>query len=95
LTDSGFRLGPVRTADVPDALAFSLCTLIFADKDKSRLLLLSKIPAEAIDKFSGKKVELVSLAFDEEENLAAKRSASGLMSVSDFAFINVLSMSDS
>jgi len=51
-------------------LAFSLRTLVFADKDESRLLMLSKIPAEAIDKFSGKKVELVSLVFDEEENLA-------------------------
>jgi VWFA-related protein len=51
-------------------LAFSLRTLVFADKDESLLLMLSKIPAEAIDKFSGKKVELVSLVFDEEENLA-------------------------
>jgi VWFA-related protein len=51
-------------------LAFSLRTLVFADKDESRLLMLSKIPAEAIDGFSGKKVELVSLVFDEEENLA-------------------------
>jgi len=51
-------------------LAFSLRTLVFADKDESRLLMLSKIPAEAIDKFSGKKIELVSLMFDEAENLA-------------------------
>ena len=51
-------------------LAFPLRTLVFAEKDGSYLLMLSKIPADAIDKFAGKKVELFSLVFDEEENLA-------------------------
>jgi len=51
-------------------LAFPLRTLVFSDKDESHLLMLSKIPAEAVEKFSGKKVELFSLVFDEEENLA-------------------------
>jgi hypothetical protein len=32
--------------------------------------MLSKIPSDAIEKFSGKKVEIVSLMFDEKENLA-------------------------
>jgi len=51
-------------------LAFPLRTLVFADQDESHLLMLSKIPVAVIDRFSGKKIELISLVFDEQENLA-------------------------
>jgi VWFA-related protein len=51
-------------------LRFSMAPLSYAAGEESRLQMLSKIPPDAIEKFSGKKVELVSLVFDEKENLA-------------------------
>jgi len=54
-------------------LRFTMAALSYASGDEIRLHILSKIPAEAIEKFSGKKVEIVSLVFDEKENLAGLR----------------------
>jgi len=51
-------------------LRFLMAPLSFAAGEETRLEMLSKIPAEVIEKFSGKKVELVSFVFDEKENLA-------------------------
>jgi VWFA-related protein len=51
-------------------LRFSVTTLSYFAGEESRLQMLSKIPPDAIEKFSGKKVEIVSLVFDEKENLA-------------------------
>ncbi|MDP2913911.1 MAG: VWA domain-containing protein [Candidatus Aminicenantes bacterium] len=52
-------------------LAFSLSVLSFAPSENGRLEMLSKIPANVLEKFSGKKVEIISLVLDENENLAA------------------------
>jgi VWFA-related protein len=54
-------------------LRFTMAALSYAAGEETRLQILSKIPAEAIEKFSGKKVELVSFIFDEKENLAGLR----------------------
>jgi VWFA-related protein len=54
-------------------LRFTMAALSYALGEETRLQILSKIPAEAIEKFSGKKVELVTLIFDEKENLAGLR----------------------
>jgi hypothetical protein len=51
-------------------LRFTMAPLSYAAGEDTRLEILSKIPEAVIQKFSGKKVELVSLVFDEKENLA-------------------------
>ena len=51
-------------------LTFSMHALSYAAGEDTRLQMLSKIPNQVADKFSGKKVELVALVFDENENLA-------------------------
>ena len=56
-------------------LRFTLAPLSYAAGEEIRLQLLSKIPEAVIQKFSGKKVELVSLVFDEKENLAGLQRA--------------------
>jgi VWFA-related protein len=50
-------------------MMFSMMPLSYAAGEETRLLMLSKIPDKAIEKFSGKKAELISLVFDEQENL--------------------------
>jgi hypothetical protein len=54
-------------------LRFTMAALSYVLGEETRLQILSKIPPEAIEKFSGKKVEIVSLIFDEKENLAGLR----------------------
>jgi VWFA-related protein len=54
---------------------FSIIPLSYAAREETRLEMLSKIPLEAIEKFSGKKVEIVSLVFDEKDNLASLQRA--------------------
>jgi len=56
-------------------LTFTMVPLSYAAGEETRLEILSKIPEAAIQKFSGKKVELVSLVFDEKENLAGLERA--------------------
>jgi hypothetical protein len=56
-------------------LRFSMAPLSYAAGEDIRLQVLSKIPEAVIQKFSGKKVELVSLVFDEKENLAGLKRA--------------------
>jgi VWFA-related protein len=51
-------------------LTFSLTSLSFTSGEAGRLEMLSKIPPSVLEKFSGKKVELISLVLDENENLA-------------------------
>jgi len=51
-------------------MRFSMAPLSYAAGEEIRLQMLSKIPAEVIENFSGRKVELVSLVFDEKGNLA-------------------------
>jgi len=50
---------------------FSVAALSYAAGDKTHLQVLSKIPPETVEKFLGKSVELVSLVFDEKENLVS------------------------
>jgi VWFA-related protein len=54
-------------------LPFSVTGLSYPRGRDMRLELLSKIPPEVIDKFAGKKVELVTLVFDAKEDLAGLR----------------------
>jgi VWFA-related protein len=56
-------------------LRFSMAPLSYAAGEEKRLQLLSKIPLEAIEKFLGKKVELVTVVFDEKENLTSLKRA--------------------
>ncbi len=51
----------------PQALSTTL--LAFSAPNESHLFLLSEIPAKIVERLSGKTVEVVSLIFDEEENL--------------------------
>lgn len=51
-------------------LMFSMNALSYATGEDTRLQMLSKIPNQVTKNFSGKKVELISLVFDEKENLA-------------------------
>jgi VWFA-related protein len=51
-------------------LRFSMAPLSYAAGEETRLEILSKIPEAVIQKFSCKKVELVTVVFDEKENLA-------------------------
>jgi len=51
-------------------LTFSLSAISFAAGEAGRLEMLSKIPPSVLERFSGKKVELISLVLDENENLA-------------------------
>ncbi len=56
-------------------VGFSMTALAYMAGEGSRLEVLSKIPDAAIQKFSGKKVELVGFVFDESENLASLERA--------------------
>jgi hypothetical protein len=60
-------LGDRPTFQTP--LSFSLTPLSFAFGGENRLQLLAKIPIPVIDKMSAKKTELVSLIFDEKDDL--------------------------
>jgi VWFA-related protein len=50
-----------------------MTALTYASGERRGLTLVSKITPEAIDKFLGKKVELIGLVFDDKENLAELR----------------------
>lgn len=61
-------------------LRFTMAVLSYAAGEQTRLEVLSKIPDAVIQKFSGKKVELISLIFDEKENLAGLQKAEAELS---------------
>lgn len=52
-------------------LAFTMTGLTYYADGGQRLRLLSKLPAAVMDRFAGRRVELISLAFDDEENVSA------------------------
>ena len=56
-------------------LRFTMTPLSYAAGEDTRLQILSRIPDAVIQKFSAKKVELISLVFDEKENLAGLQRA--------------------
>jgi VWFA-related protein len=65
------HLFDLALAEKPAAQAptiFAMRALHFENKDGVQVLMLSKIPVEVIDKFAKKKIELVSLIFDEQDN---------------------------
>jgi VWFA-related protein len=64
-----FDLALSDTPLLQTPLTFSLSALSYAVGEGARLEMLSKIPARVTEKFAGKKVELVALVFDENENL--------------------------
>jgi len=49
---------------------FALDALSYAGGEEPRLQMLSKIPTSVLDKFVGKKVEIVAIVFDAKDNLA-------------------------
>lgn len=49
---------------------FAMGALSYASGEEPRLLMLSKIPTAVLDKFSGKKVEIVAIVFDDKDNVA-------------------------
>lgn len=63
-----FDLAMSEKTEPPIPMMFPMRTLYFGNKDGARVLMLSKIPPEVIEKFSNKKIELVSLVFDEQDN---------------------------
>ena len=63
-----FDLAMSEKTEPPIPMMFPMRTLYFENKDGARILMLSKIPAEVIEKFSVRKIELVSLVFDEQDN---------------------------
>ncbi|HDZ24997.1 MAG TPA: VWA domain-containing protein [Candidatus Aminicenantes bacterium] len=52
-----------------EPLHFPLITLPYSIQEKSKLLLLTEIPAEKIKEIAGKKVEIVTLIFDNQNEI--------------------------
>lgn len=52
-----------------EPLHFSLITLPYSIQEKSKLLLLTEIPAEKIKGIAGKKVEIITLIFDNQNEI--------------------------
>jgi len=52
-----------------DPLHFPLIVLPYSVKEKTHLVVLTKIPAERIKEILGKKVEIVTLFFDRQDNI--------------------------
>jgi VWFA-related protein len=50
-------------------LSFSMSALAFVVDEEIRLQVLSKIPNQVMEKFSGKRSELVALIFDDKDNI--------------------------
>lgn len=74
-----FDLALTESPLLQTPLRFTMIPLSYAIGEQACLEILAKIPPEAIEKFSGKKVEVVMFVFDEKENLAAlKRAESDL-----------------
>ncbi|MCX6562774.1 MAG: VWA domain-containing protein [Candidatus Aminicenantes bacterium] len=63
-----FDLALVEKPAAQAPLMFAMRALHFENKEAGRVLMLSKLPAEVMDKFAKKKIELVSLIFDEQDN---------------------------
>ena len=58
-----------------EPLKFPLIALPYSTKEKSNILILTKIPSEKIRKISGRKMEIVTLIFDSKNNIVEfKRS---------------------
>lgn len=51
-------------------MSFPLTALSFSAGFEGRLELVARIPTRIIDKFEGKKVEMIALVFDEQDNVA-------------------------
>jgi len=63
-----FDLALVEKPAAQAPLMFAMRALQYERKEEARVLMLSKLPAEVMDKFANKKIELVSLIFDEQDN---------------------------
>jgi VWFA-related protein len=68
-----FDLAMTEKTEPPLPLMFAMRALAFEQKGEARVLLLSKIPADVIEKFLIKKVEVVSLIFDDQDNAVERR----------------------
>jgi len=63
-----FDLALVEKPAAQAPLMFAMRALHFVNKEDARVLMLSNLPAEVIDRFAGKNIEVVSLIFDEQDN---------------------------
>jgi VWFA-related protein len=63
-----FDLAMSEKTEPPMPMIFAMRALNFENKNAARVLMLSKIPFDVIEKFSNRKIELVSLVFDEQDN---------------------------
>ncbi len=54
-------------------LLFPMRTLLFASQNDTGVLMMAKIPADVIAKFSGRRIELVTLVLDEQDNPVDRR----------------------
>jgi len=68
-----FDLAMSEKTEPPMPMIFAMRALRFENKDGARILMLSKIPPEVIEKFSNRKIELVSLIFDEQDYPADRK----------------------
>ncbi|MCX6563527.1 MAG: VWA domain-containing protein [Candidatus Aminicenantes bacterium] len=63
-----FDLAMSEKTEPAKPMIFAMRALHFANKNGAQVLMLSKIPPEVIEKFTNRKIELVSLIFDEQDN---------------------------
>jgi len=63
-----FDLAMAEKIEPPTPMIFPMRAIYFENKNAARVLMLSKIPSDVIEKFSNRKIELVSLIFDEQDN---------------------------
>jgi len=71
-TEKLLHLVDLALSDKPhfqEPLHFPLITLPYLTKEKSDVLLLTKIPGEKIKEILGRKAEIVSLIFDDQKNI--------------------------
>ena len=68
-----FDLAMSEKTEPPMPMIFAMRALHFENKNGTRVLMLSKIPPEVIEKFSNRKIELVSLIFDEQDNPVGRK----------------------
>ncbi len=68
-----FDLAMTEKTEPPLPLMFAMRVLAFEQKGEAHVLMLSKIPTDVVEKFLTKKVEVVSLIFDEQDNAVERR----------------------
>jgi len=68
-----FDLAMTEKTEPPLPIMFAMRALVFEPKGEARVLLLAKITADVIEKFLNRKIEIISLIFDEQDNAVERR----------------------